>query len=387
MQYRTFGELDWRPSALGFGAMRLPTLNEDRMNDFSGQIDEDPAIRLIRTAIDGGVNYVDTAWDYHHENSEPLVGRCLQDGYRDKVKLATKLPVYRIEEAQEFDRYLDEQLKRLQTDHIDFYLLHGLTGRTWSSAKELGVLDWARGAIEDGRIRHLGFSFHDTLTTFREIVDAHHWTFCQIQYNYMDIEHQAGTAGLQYAASKGLAVVIMEPLRGGALTQPAPEPVAELWASAPVKRSQADWGLQWLWNQPEVSLVLSGMSTMRHVEENLASADRSGVGTFTADELDLVDKVREAYRDLMPIPCTACRYCQPCPSGVAISHAFGLYNDAVMYNDLERSRKFYGDHTPPERRADQCVACGQCEDACPQKIEIIDWLKVAHEFLSQAQTS
>ena len=209
MQYRTFGKLGWKPSALGFGAMRLPTLNEDRMNDFSGQIDEDLAIRMIRTAIDGGVNYVDTAWDYHRENSEPLVGRCLQDGHRDKVKLATKLPVYKIEDAQEFDRYLNEQLKWLQTDHIDFYLLHGLTGRTWSSARELGVLDWAEGAIEHGRIRHLGFSFHDALTTFKEIVDAHDWNFCQIQYNYMDIEHQAGTPGLRYAASKGLAVVIM----------------------------------------------------------------------------------------------------------------------------------------------------------------------------------
>jgi predicted aldo/keto reductase-like oxidoreductase len=199
----------------------------------------------------------------------------------------------------------------------------------------------------------------------------------------MDVEYQAGTAGLQYAASKGLAVVIMEPLRGGALTQPAPEPVARLWERAPGKRSQADWGLQWLWNQPEVSLVLSGMSTMQHVEENLRSADRSGVGVLDDDELRLIGEVREAYRLLTPIPCTACRYCQPCPSGVAIPHALGLYHEATMYNDSVRARGLYLNRTPAERRADQCVECGQCEEACPQKIEIIDWLKVAHEFLSR----
>ncbi len=387
MQYRTFGKLDWKPSALGFGAMRLPTTDENRMNDVSSNVDEDLAIRIVRTAIDGGVNYVDTGYDYHGGESERILGRCLRDGYRDKIKLATKLPSWAIEKREDCDRFLNEQLERLQTDHIDFYLFHALNKRNWENVREHGGVEWAQRALEDGRIRHLGFSFHDSLEVFKEIVDAHDWTLCQIQYNYMDVGHQAGTAGLQYAASKGLAVVVMEPLRGGALTRPAPPPIAKLWEDAPAQRAQADWGLQWVWNQPEVSSVLSGMSTLQQVEENLASADRSGAGTLTEEELRVIDRVRDAYRKLAPVPCTDCRYCMPCPNKVAIPHTFRLYNEAVMYNDHERSRWFYANHTPADRRADQCVECGQCESSCPQGIEIIEWLKTAHELLGQVQAS
>jgi len=378
MQYRSFGRLDWRPSALGFGAMRLPTIGDD-----PAKIDEELATRMIRTAIDAGVSYVDTAWPYHREQSEPFVGRCLQDGYRDKVRLATKMPTWLIEKPADFDRYLDEQLKRLRTDWIDFYLLHGLNRDRWAALRGLNVFDWAERAIGEGRIGHLGFSFHDELTVFKEIVDAYDWTFCQIMYNYMDVSFQAGQEGLAYAASKGLAVVIMEPLRGGSLTQPAPKPVAEALANAPTQRSQADWALQWLWNQPEVSLVLSGMSAMEHVEENVASAERSGVGTLSDGELWLIDRVRDAYRTLSPIPCTDCQYCQPCPSGVAIPSIFSTYNNAMMYGDHVRYRTSYNRFMGAERRADNCVECGQCESVCPQQIEIIDWLKVAHAFLAE----
>jgi len=206
-------------------------------------------------------------------------------------------------------------------------------------------------------------------------------------YNYMDVDFQAGTEGLRYAASKGLAVVIMEPLRGGSLTQPAPEPVEKLWASAATQRSQADWALQWLWNQPEVSLVLSGMSAIEHVEENVASAERSGVGTLNHEELVLVDRVRDAYRTLSPIPCTDCKYCQPCPSGVAIPGIFATYNDAMMYGDHARARVSYDRFMEAEKRADHCVECGQCESLCPQQIEIIVWLKKAHAFLTEAPAS
>jgi len=388
MQYRTFGTLDWKPSALGFGAMRLPTKDQNRMNDLSSNVDEDLAIPMICAAIDGGVNYVDTAYDYHGGNSERILGRCLANGYRDKIKLATKLPSWAIQGQEDCERILNDQLERLRTDHIDFYLFHALNQRNWTNIQEHGALEWAQAALTDGRIRHLGFSFHDNLDLFQEILAAHDWTFCQIQYNYMDVEHQAGTAGLQYAASKGLGVVVMEPLRGGALTRPAPEPVSKHWADTPVERTPADWGLQWVWNQPEVSLVLSGMSSMRQIEENLESADRSGVGTLSSEELDTIDRVREAYQQLIPIPCTDCRYCMPCPNGVAIPHTFQLYNEAVMFNDHERSQWFYLNHTPAERRADQCVGCGQCEAACPQKIEIIEGLKTAHAFLAaEAPTS
>ncbi len=382
MQYRSFGRLDWRPSALGFGAMRLPTIDDD-----PAKIDEETATRMIQTAIDGGVNYVDTAWPYHREQSEPFVGRCLEDGYRERVKLATKMPSWLIKERADFDRYLNAQLERLRTDTIDFYLLHGLNKTHWPHLRDLEVLVWAEGAIADGRIAHLGFSFHDDLATFKEIVDAHDWTFCQIMYNYMDVDFQAGCEGLRHAAANGLAVVIMEPLRGGSLTQTAPEPVASLWASAPTVRSQADWALQWLWNQPEVSLCLSGMSTMQHVEENLASAERSGVGSLTEEELRLVDRVREAYRELSPVPCTDCKYCQPCPNGVSIPRIFDIFNQAKMYNDEARARRRYNQLLKPEERADNCVECGQCEAACPQQIEIIDWLKRAHAFLAESSAS
>ncbi len=377
MQYRSFGKLDWKPSALGFGAMRLPTTDTDPAN-----IDEALATRMIRTAIDAGVNYVDTAWPYHKEQSEPLVGQALQDGYRDKVKLATKMPSWLIKEPADFDVHLDIQLDRLKTDRIDFYLLHALNKTYWPNLRDLGVFDWAEKAIADGRIGHLGFSFHDELALFKEIVDAYDWTFCQIMYNYMDTDFQAGREGLQYAAGKGLAVVIMEPLRGGSLTQQAPQPVADLWAGASEERSQADWALQWLWNQPEVSLLLSGMSEMKHVEENLESASASGIGTLSAEELDLVERVSKAYRTLCPIPCTNCKYCMPCPSGVNIPRIFSIYNDYKMYGDEAMAKQRYNQFMSAENRADNCVECGQCEAACPQQIEIIDWLKKVHEFLT-----
>jgi uncharacterized protein len=382
MQYRTFGRLAWKPSALGFGAMRLPTLGDD-----AGTIDEVLATRMIRTAIDAGVNYVDTAWPYHKGQSESFLGRCLQDGYRDKVKLATKMPSWLVEKASDFDLYLDQQLERLQTDTIDLYLLHALNKTHWPKLRDLGVREWSEKAIADGRIGHLGFSFHDALPVFKEIVDAHDWTFCQIMYNYMDIEFQAGREGLHYAADKGMAVVVMEPLRGGSLTRPAPQPVADLWAAAPTPRSQADWALQWVWNHPEVSLLLSGMSEMAHVTENLASANASGVGALTADELALVDRVREAYRSLSPIPCTDCKYCMPCPQGVSIPRIFGIYNQGKMYGDEAGARRAYNQFTKPENRADRCVECGQCEAACPQQISVIDWLKKVHAFLLEVSAS
>ncbi len=382
MQYRSFGRLDWRPSALGFGAMRLPTIGND-----PAKIDEELATRMVRTAIDAGVNYVDTAWPYHEGESEPFLGRCLQDGYRDKVKLATKLPCWLIEKPADFDEYLDKQLRRLDTSRVDFYLLHALNKDRWTALRDLRVLEWSERAIDEGRIGYLGFSFHDDLATFKTIVDAYDWTFCQIMYNYMDVDFQAGTEGLRYAASKGLAVVIMEPLRGGSLARPAPESVAELWAHAPVQRSQVDWALQWLWNQPEVSLCLSGMSAMDHVEENLASAERSGVGTLSEEELRVIDRVRDAYRTLSPVPCTDCQYCQPCPNGVAIPRIFDMFNQAKMYNDAVTARHRYNEILKPEERADCCVECGQCEKVCPQQIEIIHWLKQAHAFLAESPAS
>jgi predicted aldo/keto reductase-like oxidoreductase len=338
---------------------------------------------MVRFAIDHGVNYVDTAYPYHEEMSEPFLGRALQGGYRERIKLATKLLCWHVESAEDFDRYLDEQLRRLQTDHIDFYLLHGLNAESWTKVRDLGVLRWAEKAIVDGRFRHLGFSFHDRLEVFKEIVDASDlWLFCQIQYNFMDIEHQAGTEGLEYAAAKGLAVVIMEPLRGGLLARNVPAAAQAIWDSASKRRAPADWALQWVWNHPEVSLVLSGMSTMEQVEQNIASASQSGPGTLPPEELALFDKVREAYRVQGRIPCTDCRYCLPCPSGVNIPRVFEYYNDAQIYGDEEAARGSYS-WLDEKERAHLCVECGECLDKCPQQIEIPDWLAKAHELLHQ----
>jgi len=376
MRYRPFGQLEWQVSALGFGIMRLPVADEQ-----ADQIIEPEATRMVRYAIDHGVNYLDTAYPYHKGESERFLGRALQDGYRDKVRLATKMPCWKIESAADFDRYLDEQLARLEMDSVEFYLLHALDGETWAKMRELDVLGWAERAMADGRFAHLGFSFHDELAVFKEIVDGYDgWTLAQIQYNYMDVDYQAGTEGLRYAASRGLAVVVMEPLRGGQLAKTPPDTVAEVWDSVSRQRTPVDWALQWLWDQPQVSVVLSGMSTMQHVVENVASADRSAPHTLTEDDKALIGRVREAYRDLCPIPCTACQYCMPCPSGVNIPKIFELYNDAIAYDDQRRAMMFYKE-MDEEKRAQHCTECGQCEEVCPQSIPIPDWLKKAHEFL------
>jgi len=380
MQYRKFGKLDWEGSVLGFGAMRLPLTDMNYAN-----VDEPESIRMIRYAIDHGVNYVDTAYIYHEGRSERTVGRALQGGYRERVKVATKLPSWFIDSVTACDRYLNEQLELLQTDKIDFYLLHGLNKLFWPKLRDLDVLRWAEGAMADGRIGCLGFSFHDDFETFKEIVDAYdNWTFCQIQYNYMDVDYQAGTRGLQYAANKGLAVVVMEPLRGGRLSKEPPERIAKLWASAPRKRAPVEWALQWVWNNPEVSVVLSGMSTMEQVVENVAIADRSGQDAITADELALVDQVRDAYRELSPVSCTGCGYCMPCSSGVEIPRILEIYNDAIMYEDPVTARLLYGHPMllREEQRADKCIECEECMESCPQQIPIPECLQKSHEYLS-----
>jgi predicted aldo/keto reductase-like oxidoreductase len=378
MKYRKFGSLDYEVSVLGFGAMRLPIMGKD-----SSQVDEPEAIKMIRHAIDHGVNYVDTAYVYHEKQGEGVVGKALQNGYRKKVKLATKLPPWLVESPDDFDRLLDEQLEKLQTDHIDFYLLHALNATYWPKLRDWEVLNWAEGAIADGRIQNLGFSFHDEFEVFKDIVDAYDkWTFCQIQYNYMDIEYQAGTQGLQYAGHKGLAVVIMEPLRGGQLTNKIPKSVAELWESATVYRTPADWALQWIWNHPEVSVILSGMSTMQHVIENLDSADRSAAGILSKEELILIDKVREEYRRLVPVACTNCKYCMPCPNGVEIAAIFEYYNDAIIYDNPATPRFLYR-NLSKDKQADSCVECFECEEKCPQGISISEDLKEAHAWLGK----
>ncbi|RIE08494.1 aldo/keto reductase [Candidatus Cryosericum hinesii] len=377
MNYRTFGKLDWKPSALGFGTMRLPTVGED-----PSVIDEQQAITMLRTGIDGGITYVDTAYSYHGGKSETLVGKALQEGYRGKVHLATKMPSWLIESQADMTGRFEEQLQRMQTDHVEFYLLHALDAARWHKLRDAGVLEWAHERIREGRIGHLGFSFHDTNTVFREIVDAYQeWTFCQIQYNFLDEETQAGTDGLHYAASRGLGIVVMEPLRGGKLAVPNAE-ISAMWGTASTKRSAAEWALDWVWNHPEVSLLLSGMSTLAQVQQNLDAAGVSATGMLAPGELDLIASVRDAYNALIRVPCTACSYCMPCPQGVNIPGMFQLVNEGSMFGSWDTQRKRYAQMKSEGSSADSCIRCGACEDKCPQHIAIRDELANVAEQLT-----
>ena len=374
MLYRKMPKNGNRLSILGFGCMRLPTQKD-------GRIDEDRAIGQIRTAIDGGVNYLDTAWPYHAGQSEIVLGHALADGYRDKVQVATKLPSWMIRTREDMDRYLDAQLEKLETGHIDYYLLHALNGGVWDDLENKGVTGFMDAALADGRIRNAGFSFHGRLDDFKRIVDAYPWTFCQIQYNFLDRQNQAGTEGLEYAAAKDLGVVIMEPLRGGNIGLPTPPPaVAAIWQRAERPRTPVEWALRWVWNHPQVTVVLSGMNEEAHIEENLAIADAALPGSLTRAECDLVDEAARKYKALMKVGCTGCGYCLPCPQKVMIPAAFEVYNKMHLFGNEAEGKFMYALRLSgvlaggEPGYASQCVACGECLEKCPQQIEIPDFL-------------
>jgi len=378
MLYRTVPKTGDRLSILGFGCMRLPSTR-------AGGVDEERAIRQIRHAIDNGVNYLDTAPIYHLGKSEQVLGKALADGYREKVRIATKLPHWEVFEREDMDRILNRQLATLQTDHIDYYLLHSLAGKSFRIMRDLGVLEFLDTAKKDGRIKNAGFSFHGRLEEFEEIVDAYDWQFCQIQYNYLDEKNQAGTEGLRYAASKGLAVMIMEPLRGGNLAGRVPESVRKIWDGAPVRRSPAEWGLRWVWDHPEVTVVLSGMNDEAHIDENLRVAGEALPGSLAPAERDLVDRVRDEYRRLMKVGCTGCGYCMPCPFGVDIPGCFAGYNAHALFpNDREVKFQYVGRHgglMGEKSCASLCRQCGKCAKACPQALPIPALMKdVAKEM-------
>lgn len=376
MQYRKFGQLDFKVSALGFGCMRLPTLGKYEA------IDEPLAVEMIRTAIDHGVNYLDSAHGYHGGNSERLIAKALDGGRRDKVRVATKMPTWAVKSPADFDRFFEESCERLQTDRIDFYLLHNLQAGFWANVRDKGVLAWLDKKLAEGRIGATGFSFHDNFDVLKEVLAAYpHWTVCQVQYNFACEDVQAGTAGVIYAADKGLAVVVMEPLFGGTLANPPPAVRARWDASG---RDPADVALRWLWDMPEVATVLSGMSTLDQVKRNLASAAESGVGKLAPDEHELVAAVREAYKGLAAVPCTACGYCVPCPNGVAIPQNFMLLNQVRMHGGgvAGLNRNLYA-QMPKDKRADACVGCHKCEERCPQHIAISDWLARVHLAMTE----
>jgi predicted aldo/keto reductase-like oxidoreductase len=379
MLYRKVPKTGDELSILGFGCMRLAQKD--------GRIDEERAIGQIRYAIDHGVNYIDTAWPYHGGESEPLVGRALAGGYRERVKLATKLPAWMVKSRADMDRFLDAQLRKLATSRIDYYLVHSLNGGTWDRVAALGVAEFLDRARADGRIVNAGFSFHGLREDFKRIVDAYAWTFCQIQYNYLDEDHQAGTEGLKYAASKRLAVVAMEPLRGGTLAvRPQPPAIEEIWREAERRRSPAEWALRWVWDHPEVTVALSGMNDEAQVEENLRIASGAGPESLTIEEAGLVARAARKYREIMKVGCTGCGYCQPCPSGIDIPGCFDLFNAFHTFGKKQEALFLYvvragGFLSGQPAYASLCAHCLECLEKCPQELQIPDLLEqVAREF-------
>lgn len=369
MLYRKFGKCDEELSILGFGCMRFPEKN--------GEIDEVESTKMLRYAIDNGVNYIDTAYTYHNGKSEEFVGRALQDGYREKIKLATKLPTWLLKSREDMDKYLDEQLKRLNTEYIDFYLIHALSKDTYIKAKEYGLFDFINEIKEERKVKYVGFSFHDTLDVFKEIIDDFDWDFTQIQYNYLDEYYQAGTEGLEYAASKKLGIIIMEPLRGGSLVNNISDNMKNIIDNSKVKKNAASWAFKFLYNREEIGVVLSGMSSIEHVIDNIRIANKEGIAdSITEEEIDIINKLRDEFKSKIKVNCTGCKYCIPCPKGVDIPRCFELLNNASMFDDVESiNKKYYSSLLEEDHDASKCIECGLCESKCPQKIKIRKKLK------------
>jgi len=407
MKYRKMGSLDWDVSVLGFGAMRLPTkqIKDEKTQEIKNVIEENEAIKMIRYAIDNGVNYVDTAYPYHGGESEVLVGKALKDGYREKVHLTTKLPMWMVKKTEDFDIYLNQQIERLQTNP-DIYLFHGLNKHRLELIKNLNLIEKMEQAKEKGLIKHIGFSFHDKYEVFKEIIDFYNWDCCQIQYNYLDIDYQAGTKGLEYAGSKNIAVIVMEPIRGGKLAIPdhqldSKAEIKEILEASKVKRKMADWALQFVWNHKEVSVILSGMSTMQQVIENVDSANVSDVNSLTGDELNTITEFRKAYEKFLVVPCTNCGYCIPCPNDVSIPSVFRLLNEVAYWGESRRQGlTFFYNYMAKSKEAIEekksngeeisgaatlCIKCGECLEKCPQQIEIPDFMEKANEIFENGK--
>ena len=375
MRYRTLGGTGIKVSALGFGCMRLPTLGA------ADRIDEPAATRLLHDAIEKGVNYIDTAWFYHAATfgsgaagqSEPFVGRALAGGWRDRVLLATKLPQQIVKTSGDMDLYLGRQLERLQTDHLDFYLVHGLNGEAWDRMRDLGVREFLEKARERGLIRFPAFSFHGKKEDFPRIIDEYDgWAFGQLQYNYIDTDYQAGLSGLRYAAAKGLGVVVMEPLKGGRLAGNLPPEMKAVFDDRPEGWSPAEWALRYVWNEPGVSLLLSGMNDTAQLEENLRVAEEAGPEKLLPEQRTVYEAARKALQARMKADCSACRYCQPCPQGVQIPELLAALNAASIWNTKDPLFTGFGRITG---KPEACSECGRCEDMCPQTLPIRKLLK------------
>ncbi len=384
MQYRTMPGSDEKLSVLGYGCMRLPTKVG---GPHSGMINKELACSQIRLAIDNGVNYIDTAFPYHMGASETFLGEVvLKDGYREKVKLATKLPCFFIKKPEQIEEYFQKQLKKLQVDYIDYYLMHALNYETWRKMVDFGIIDFMNKVRSEGTVKHIGFSFHAELDEFKKIVDEYDWEFAQVQYNIIDQHYQAGIEGIEYAHNKGLGIIVMEPLRGGALTSKAPKKVIDLYNKQVIKRSPAEWALRWIWNNPMVTLLLSGMNNEDHIIENMRVASETLPNSLSKEEIKIIDDVKLIYDSLLQVNCTGCGYCMPCPAGINIPLAFKNLNDYHMFSKTSaklnhiqhagiRSKDGKGHFTSV------CIDCGVCETKCPQHIQIRQEFKHVRKHL------
>lgn len=371
MEYRSMDKLGVKPSMLGFGCMRFPQ-KED------GSIDEVESEKMLDKAIEAGVTYIDTAYPYHNGESEPFVGRVLKKYKRDSFYLATKLPIWKVETMEDVKATFEEQLNRLQVDYVDFYLLHALSKERWEKILKLGVLDFCKEMKEQGKLKYIGFSFHDSYEVFEEILTSWDWDFCQIQYNYMDTEHQAGDRGYALAEKLGVPMVIMEPIKGGSLAV-LPEDIAAMYKEADQEASISSWALRWVGTHSNVKVILSGMSTYSQVLDNLKTFET--FKPLNQEEQALVKKVAATIRSRVKNGCTGCRYCMPCPFGIDIPKNFAIWNQEAMYGNPAAAKRKYERELAESARADQCRKCGACEKECPQAISIReDLVRVKEDF-------
>ena len=372
MKYRTFAKINEKVSLLGMGAMRVP-------EEKDGKVDENNAVSIIRAAIDSGINYIDTAYPYLSGQSEVIVGKALKNGYREKVLIADKMPIWLAKDENHMKEIFNTQLKRLDTDSIDMYLVHSVNVPNWKRVKKLKLMPFLEEMKKKGKIKHIGFSFHDSYEFFEEVLDDYPWEFCQIQLNYMDKNIQAGIKGLKLAAEKGIGVIIMEPLKGGRLTSAIPPAVQKLWDSAETKRSPAEWAFKWLAEMPEVTLILSGMSSMKQLEENIRIITSDDLTILTDEEKKLINKVSDEYNRLIKYSCTGCEYCLPCPQKLNIPDLLEYYNEWNTYGQNPSTKMEYIDWVAKGRHASDCIGCRKCEKKCPQNLPIVQALKEASE--------
>jgi len=377
MQFRKFGKTNLDISVLGFGLMRLPVLDND-----PSRINYPEAEEMVKYAVENGINYFDTAYVYHKGQSEVFLGDVLKkNNWRNKFKIATKLPFWHISSKKDLDRILEEQLVKLQTDYIDFYLLHALDTEKWNGFQKMDVLSWLDKKIKQGKIKYAGFSFHDEYPVFKEIINSYNWTFCLVQHDYLDIDYQAGIKGINLASEKNIAVVTMEPLKGGKLVNPS-EKIKSIWESAENKKSPVEWAFDYLWDKPQINTVLSGMSALSQLKENIKFANNSKINILTKKDELLFEKIRKEYQKIKTIPCSKCNYCSICPQKINIPSMLELKNELTVFNNKD---KFVNKIIDMKNKGEfnQCLECRKCEDVCPQKIKISEEIKSIEKIISQ----